>query len=540
MTSFFGVQIEALWIVFLAGFSTAISQSIILFINGVKPHRFLVSLIFNGLVFVFSFIFLSYSTWLIGSYFFDLNINYRDLINLIALSYWPLRLSFLGAMPHFGLPFLFILWIYTLYLMVVNLAVNTNLNFETAFLSLFLSWVLVQILRHTAGKPVGRIGNFLRVFLAGTNLQNNLKSLKKILDQRSFEPLTEQKSLDLSNKTSIFKKIVTIFTVSVFILLGLIFIFSGNWFEPIFSLILIAILLTPLEALGWWAGWYDYDTFSTKKTATLVNPESKKSKTTGFVIYLDGVGQTDFDFDDPNRTNSVEFFLKELAQKIGPSYPVLRGFMPYSVLNRPLTFGRPLSFLWKYLDHQKKQYEAAISNIVNLRNIFAVIVSTESRYGDFYNFAVAQNIYYGLLQNGYSLKNPLPVIFIGYSGGVQIAMGASKVLSKSLNTKIKIISMGGVFGGNNDLSGVKKFYHLAGDKDWVEKSAHIMYPRRWRINIFSRWNKDKKTGKIEFIKLGKNVKHRSIGGIIDKTTFLKNGQSHLNQTIQICEKIVKG
>ena len=60
-----GRTIELL-IVLLAGLSLAIGQSIILFINRVKPIRFIFSLLLNGILFVFGFLFLVFSTWLTG------------------------------------------------------------------------------------------------------------------------------------------------------------------------------------------------------------------------------------------------------------------------------------------------------------------------------------------------------------------------------------------------------------------------------------------------------------------------------------------
>lgn len=56
-----GLKIAVL-IVLLAGLSQAIAQSIILFINQVKPLRFMFSLLINALLFVAGFGFLVLST----------------------------------------------------------------------------------------------------------------------------------------------------------------------------------------------------------------------------------------------------------------------------------------------------------------------------------------------------------------------------------------------------------------------------------------------------------------------------------------------
>ena len=53
-------QFLALLIVLAAGLSLAVGQSIILFINRVKPIRFMVSLLLNAVLFVFGFLFLAF------------------------------------------------------------------------------------------------------------------------------------------------------------------------------------------------------------------------------------------------------------------------------------------------------------------------------------------------------------------------------------------------------------------------------------------------------------------------------------------------
>ena len=59
-------QTIALLVVLIAGLSLAVGQSVILFINRVKPARLIFSLLLNAVLFVFGFLFLVFSTWLTG------------------------------------------------------------------------------------------------------------------------------------------------------------------------------------------------------------------------------------------------------------------------------------------------------------------------------------------------------------------------------------------------------------------------------------------------------------------------------------------
>ncbi|RMF65286.1 MAG: hypothetical protein D6742_12810, partial [Cyanobacteria bacterium J069] len=79
----------ALLIVLLAGLSLAIGQSIILFINRVKPGRFFFSLLLNAILFGFGFLFLALSTWLIGLLPGFVRVPFPTLVSVLGLGYAP-------------------------------------------------------------------------------------------------------------------------------------------------------------------------------------------------------------------------------------------------------------------------------------------------------------------------------------------------------------------------------------------------------------------------------------------------------------------
>lgn len=56
----------AIGVLLLAGFSQEIGQSIILFFNRVKPLRFVLSLVLSAVLFIFSYGFWIWSTWLVS------------------------------------------------------------------------------------------------------------------------------------------------------------------------------------------------------------------------------------------------------------------------------------------------------------------------------------------------------------------------------------------------------------------------------------------------------------------------------------------
>ena len=118
----------ALLVVVLAGLSLSVGQSIILFINRIKPARFVFSLLLNAILFTFGFLFLVFSTWLICLLPWSVNVPFLHLMKVLGLSYAPLLFSFLGALPYLGLPILNLLSVWRLLAMVVGFSVVAGVS----------------------------------------------------------------------------------------------------------------------------------------------------------------------------------------------------------------------------------------------------------------------------------------------------------------------------------------------------------------------------------------------------------------------------
>ncbi|MGF1538293.1 MAG: CAAX protease, partial [Elainellaceae cyanobacterium] len=115
---------EGIWIAaavaLLAGLSQAIAQAVVLFINQVKPLRFVLSLVVNGVLFAAGSFFLIASTWLITLLPWSEDIPFRTLATILGVSYVPLIFSFFGALPYLGVPILTLLSVWHLLAMVIG------------------------------------------------------------------------------------------------------------------------------------------------------------------------------------------------------------------------------------------------------------------------------------------------------------------------------------------------------------------------------------------------------------------------------------
>lgn len=294
-----------------------------------------------------------------------------------------------------------------------------------------------------------------------------------------------------------------------------------------------AALLAPLEALGWWAGWYG-DRVNITPDATVEPQSAPQQKVTRYVVYLDGIGQSTFDY-----LPDIQEFLDSLASALPEDVLLIKGIMPYSVRNNPLTGNRPLAFFWRLADSFRLKNPASLFGyLVNIRNVLVVAVSADKRYGPIYNLGIAKVIYQALIRHGYQPNSGVPITLIGFSGGGQMAAGSAPYLRQALTAPIEVISLGGVISGNVNFLKLEHLYHLVGEKDTVERMG-MMFPKRWAIFFLSYWNRAKRMGKVNRISLGP-VGHQLPGGLMDPEQFLPDGRSYLQQTIDWVVEILLG
>jgi len=174
----------ALIIVLLAGISQGIGQSVVLFLNQVRPSRFAISLLINALLFTGGFLALGLSTWLVTLLPGATIVPPSYLVIVLGVAYAPLLFSFLGAMPYLGVPILTVLSIWHLLAMVVGFGAVTNLPISDAFRYVGLGWVLLQILQNTVGRPIAKLGKNMANRAAGVELVTSRRELSESMQDR--------------------------------------------------------------------------------------------------------------------------------------------------------------------------------------------------------------------------------------------------------------------------------------------------------------------------------------------------------------------
>lgn len=172
----------ALYIVLLAGFSQAIGQGLVLFINRVKPFRFVLSLLIASILFAFGYIFWTLSTWLASNLLFGWDTSFFTVARTLGLAYAPLMLSFFVALPYLGVPISVLLSVWSFLTFLTGLRVALGIGVWQAFWCSALGWAVFEVLQRTIGRPVAGVGRWLANTAAGVTLVTNLRELEQIVE----------------------------------------------------------------------------------------------------------------------------------------------------------------------------------------------------------------------------------------------------------------------------------------------------------------------------------------------------------------------
>lgn len=175
---------QGLWVavgvVLLAALSEELAQSIVLFINKVRPWRFAQTLLISAGSHVVGYLIWAVSVWLVGVYLFDSDVGLTAVAAAVGLGYAPQIFAFFTLIPFFGLWFNGVLTIWSLVAIIV--AVRAGLGLETgqAILAAGLGWVLLQVWRRTLGRPINAIGRWMQRRTAGVPMQLTQEDLPRL------------------------------------------------------------------------------------------------------------------------------------------------------------------------------------------------------------------------------------------------------------------------------------------------------------------------------------------------------------------------
>ncbi|NMF85193.1 YIP1 family protein [Nodosilinea sp. P-1105] len=187
-----GGTLLAITVMLLAGFSQSLGQGIVLFLNQVKPIRFVLSLGIAAILFVVSAAFWVLSVWAVSRLLYGADVSFLKVLRVLGLAYAPLLWSFLVAIPYLGVPIQVVLSIWSLLAFVQGFNVVTELDRWQVLGSAVLGWVVFQILQRTIGRPAIALGQRLSNTVAGATLVTNLRQLEQTVQSGFTKPAEEE------------------------------------------------------------------------------------------------------------------------------------------------------------------------------------------------------------------------------------------------------------------------------------------------------------------------------------------------------------
>lgn len=302
------------------------------------------------------------------------------------------------------------------------------------------------------------------------------------------------------------------------------------FFTGLLLILLLALLLSPLESLAWFAGWFNESPVELGSTQPVEPPDAATDRP--YLVFLTGIGGFARDRLLPEERR----LLDRLTAKL-PDIRIVDDIYPYASTDRALEDGRFFSWLWRFAIFQKEK-RRILGFLINIRNLLQVFVAADPRYSPIYSEGLGQVILRGLKRHGYPFGSGAPVILLGYSGGGEMAISAVTPLKEALGAPIYVISLAGVMSNDPYVADVTHLYHIYGQHDPVQRSGALLFPGRWRVAWRSVWNRARRDGRITLVPMGA-MKHNGRGGYLDETTTLPDGRTYFDKTIQTIAGLVR-
>jgi hypothetical protein len=157
-----------LWIVFIAGLSIMMGQSVVLFANRVSPGRFAISLVLGALKFVLDVVIIVIVIWAMANILGEKPWGFVQVGRAIALVSAPYWLSITVLIPYLGLIIERLLKIYVFLALLVSVQTIFGIDFFYALWTSLLAIGLAHAISSLLGRLLTPLASKLTDTLAGS------------------------------------------------------------------------------------------------------------------------------------------------------------------------------------------------------------------------------------------------------------------------------------------------------------------------------------------------------------------------------------
>lgn len=251
----------------------------------------------------------------------------------------------------------------------------------------------------------------------------------------------------------------------------------------IIAILLIPVFVAPFETAGWWTQRRQ------RQEVIPIRPPRAAHGTKAQLVYFTGVAGYSGDF----LARREEALLNRIRESF-PELSIHSEVFPYSVNNNPLNGERMFAKLWEWLHHWRlKVPNNVFDALIVARNIGQLLVSADPRYGPFYNKGLAE-----VLRS--RLDPELPTVFLAYSGGAQMAIGAAGPYAQSHSAPLHLVALGGAFTDDPSITNFTSVTQLLGSRDrYIVNLGWLLFPGLWRSMFWSTWNRYRRSSKFQQI-----------------------------------------
>lgn len=163
-----GARRLAYVLVLLGGVAELIGQSVLLFLNQVRPWRFALAMLLNATTFALEVV-----VWVIGIVVVEAVVGAGDvplatLVGIVALGHAPYLLSIFLLIPYYGPPIQRVLQIWTVAAIGVGLGTVTDWSNGAIVVVLALGFAFQLGVKVTLGRWIGAVDRFLWRTATGT------------------------------------------------------------------------------------------------------------------------------------------------------------------------------------------------------------------------------------------------------------------------------------------------------------------------------------------------------------------------------------
>ncbi|MGF1647823.1 MAG: hypothetical protein ACFCVF_13010 [Kineosporiaceae bacterium] len=175
----------ALGVVAVGGVSQLVGQSVVLFLNHVRPVRFLLSLGLAAGTFAAEVAVWGVGIWLTALAVAGLDLGVVDILAVVALAHAPFVLAFFLLLPYYGPPVQRALEIWTLLCLAVGLDAVTGWSLGELTLAIALGYAFTLLVKVALGRWVAALDRWLWRTATGARLRIRVEDALAAMKERA-------------------------------------------------------------------------------------------------------------------------------------------------------------------------------------------------------------------------------------------------------------------------------------------------------------------------------------------------------------------